>query len=318
MDCKDISELLISYLDGELTEEQKEIVELHLSACPRCRRELESLSATQHRLHQSFEMVANKAAPPHAWARLQQCLVAREQPKVTVFNVAKSKLGRGANMVRGGLVSRQPVWKSVLVGALVLTLIAGLALIVPSRIGQSQEVLAAEIAQNDPQVQELIPGETAVRITRIVKPREAGIFHVLFLILGESIWGEEGEGEVIMVDAMVNVRERKVIVLRAIRSKEAPITPLSVAEKEKAIEVAKADSRVQEILDSGAEIRRVMSLPFFRPLDSSLTVKAVGVVLIAPSLDSQVERVPKSRIQRWIVVVDLDEGKVVRITEIHP
>ena len=175
--------------------------------------------------------------------------------------------------------------------------------------------MAAEIAQNDPQVHEMLPEGTTVKITKVMKPREGDIFHALFLIPGESIWGGEDEGEVIMIDALVNVRERKVVGLRAIRSKETPITPLSMAEKEKAVEIAKADSRVQEILDSGAEIRRVIPLPFFQLSDSSLTAKVVGVVLTAPLSNSQVEVAPKPRVQKWVGVVSLDEGKVVELIE---
>ena len=309
MECKDIDEMLISYLDGELTNEEKEVVELHLSTCPRCRRELEMLSATQYRLRQSFAARASKAPSPRAWAGLQQRLVAEEQSKVAVFSVARAKLGK----IKGRLSSRQPMWKSALAGALVVALIAGLVLIVPSHFGQSQEVLAAEIARNDPQVHEMLPEGTTVKITKIMKPREGDIFHALFLIPGGSIWGGEDEGEVIMIDALVNVRERKVVGLRAIKSRETPITPLSVAERKKAVEIAKADSRVQEILDGGAEIRRVIPLPFFKPADSSLTVKVVGVILTAPLSNSQAEVAPKPRVQRWIVVVNLDEGKVVEL-----
>ena len=154
MDCKDIGELLISYLDGELSEEQRKIVELHLSACHSCRKELEDLSLCQNQLRQSFAAVASKAPSPQVWARLQQRLVAEGQPSVAVFNRAKSKLGRKVSAARGGLSSRPPAWKPALVGALVVALIAGLALTIPSHFGQSQEVLAAEIAQNDPQVRE--------------------------------------------------------------------------------------------------------------------------------------------------------------------
>ena len=318
MDCKDVGELLISYLDGELVKEEKETVELHLSACPLCRRELESLSATQNQLRQSFAVAASKAPSPRAWTRLQQRLAAEEQSRIAVFNLAKSKLRSEINVVKGGLVSRQPVWKSALAGALAVALIVGLVLIIPPFIGQPEEVLAAEIAQNDTQVQDLLPEGTVVRVTKIVNPRQGGIFHVLFLIPAESIWGSEDRGEAVTIDALVNVRERKVIGLRAIRSEETPITPLSVAEREKAIEIARADSRVQEILGDGTEICKVIPLPFSLPLDSSLTVKVAGVVLIAPSLDSQAKRAPGLRNQRWTVVIDLDEGKVVRLIEATP
>jgi len=305
MDCRDISELLIPYLDGELGEEEREAVELHLSGCLHCRKELEALSTTQSKLRQGFEAVASKTPSVQAWTRLQQRLAAEEQSRVTIFNRAKSKLSRGIDAVKGGLVFQQPVWKAALAGALVAALITGLALIVPPYLGQPQEVLAAEIAQNDPQVKDLLPEGTVIRVVKAVRPVEKGIFHVLFLIPGESIWEEDGN-KAVMINVLVDVRERKVAEVRALRIEAAHIAPLTEAEKEKAIEIAKADSRVQEILDSGAEIHTVIPLPFFQPSGSSLTVKVVGVVLIAPSSDSEVE------IERWMVHVDLIEEKVVK------
>jgi predicted anti-sigma-YlaC factor YlaD len=43
MDHEKIRELLSSYLDGELDEKEKHIVEKHLETCPQCRKELEEL-----------------------------------------------------------------------------------------------------------------------------------------------------------------------------------------------------------------------------------------------------------------------------------
>ena len=64
---------------------------------------------------------------------------------------------------------------------------------------------------------------------------------------------------------------------------------------------------MQEILSSGAEIRRVIPLPFFQPIDETLTINVVGVVLtIAPSE-------PQEKAKRWIAEVDLTEEKVIDI-----
>lgn len=309
MNCKDIGELLISYLDGELAQEEKEIVELHLSACPRCRQELESLAATQSELRQTLETVTDKTPSVQAWARLQQRLASEEQSRVNVFNLAKAKLRREVDIVKGRLISRQPVWKSALAGAVVVALIAGLALTIPPLLGQPQEVLAAEIAQNDPQIRELLPEGTVVRVMKIVKPGQGGIFHVLFLISGESVWGKGDEGEATTIDAVVDVRERKVVGLKAVKTEEVPITPLRVEDKKKAVGITMADYRVQEILNGGAKIQRVIPLPFFQPSDGALTVNAVGVVLIKVPPGSQ------ARAERWIVQVDLTEGKVINIVE---
>ncbi len=318
MDCKDVGELLIFYLDGELAREEKEIVELHLSTCPHCRRELESLSATQDQLRRGFAAAASKAVPTQAWAKLQQRLAVEAQSRIAIFNLAKLKLSRGANTLKKGLRSQQPVWKP-LAGVLAAVLIAGLILVIPPHLGQSQEVLAAEIAQNDPQVYELLPEGSVVKVTKIVRPGQQGTFHVLFLITGESIWAGQDESKAVLIDALVDVHEKKVIGLRAVRTEGTPITPLIVAEKKKAVDIIRANSEVQEILDNGAEIRQVIPLPFFQPADRSLTGKVVGVVLMTPSLDSQAKRASELGSRKWIVAIDLGEEKIVRITtEILP
>lgn len=66
---------------------------------------------------------------------------------------------------------------------------------------------------------------------------------------------------------------------------------------------------MQEIVNSGAEVRGVIPLPFFQPSGETLTINVVGVVLTATPSDSQAK--PK----RWMVEVDLVEGKVINIVE---
>lgn len=169
--------------------------------------------------------------------------------------------------------------------------------------------MAAEIAQNDPQVQELLPEGTVVRVAKIVRPREDNILHVLYLIPGESIWGEESGNKTVMIDTSVNVRERRVVSVRALQVEAANITPLTEEEKTRAIEIAEANPEVQEILNNGTEISRVIPLPFFQPSDETLTINVVGVVLIKAPSDSQ------AKAERWIVEVNLVEGKVINIIE---
>lgn len=123
----------------------------------------------------------------------------------------------------------------------------------------------------------------------------------------KSIWGEEDGNKAIMIDTLVNVREKKVVRVRALRIEAAHITPLTVVEKEKAIEIAKADPEVQELLASGAEIRRVIPPPFFQPSDETLTINVVGVVLVVTPSESQ------EKAKRWIAEVDLAEEKVINI-----
>ncbi|TET44512.1 MAG: hypothetical protein E3J66_00775 [Dehalococcoidia bacterium] len=309
VDCKDAGELLVSYLDGELSTGQKEAVELHLSTCHGCRKDLEALSATQNKMVHSFQVAASKAPSPQAWARLQQRLAGDQQPKLAIFGQAKSKAKARIHIIRQGFVSQQPAWKPALVALLVAALVAALALVISPYVAQSPEVLAAEIAQNDPQVQELLPEGTVIRVVKAIRPVERGIFNVLFLIPGESIWGEDHGDSAVLIDALVDVREKKVLAARALKVEAAHVTPLTRIEKDKAVEIASADPEVQDVLVTGAEIRRVIPLPFFQPSDDTLTITVAGVVLATAPIGSQ------ASVGRWIVEVDLVEERVINIVE---
>ena len=46
MDCKDLAEFLMNYLDGELTEVQRAEFEAHLEICPSCIDYIESYERT--------------------------------------------------------------------------------------------------------------------------------------------------------------------------------------------------------------------------------------------------------------------------------
>jgi hypothetical protein len=64
MNCNDIEELLTAYLERTTTpEEQAEVIN-HLNSCPRCRREIELLRATQESLGDTMKLAASQVEPP--------------------------------------------------------------------------------------------------------------------------------------------------------------------------------------------------------------------------------------------------------------
>ena len=107
MDCKRIRELLVAYLDGEATPEQHERVHDHLSKCPTCRRELETLTSTQQHLRQVLRMKAAETLPSaQVWTRIQERVT--RVPQTSFWE----KLGDWI---------RQPAWQAAVVVVLVLT-----------------------------------------------------------------------------------------------------------------------------------------------------------------------------------------------------
>jgi anti-sigma factor RsiW len=80
MTCERVKAWLLAYLDGEVTDRQRDEIEAHLAGCPTCTAALEELAALQTDL--STMMGAAKEAihlPPAAEARVTARLTARLQ-----------------------------------------------------------------------------------------------------------------------------------------------------------------------------------------------------------------------------------------------
>ena len=90
------------------------------------------------------------------------------QPRVTILGLAKSKIKGGIDIIMRGLVSRQPVWKTALASVLAIALVIGLTIALPSLSGQSSEALAAEIAEDSPQIRAAL-GDGEVQAVKIIK-----------------------------------------------------------------------------------------------------------------------------------------------------
>ena len=226
----------------------------------------------------------------------------QEQPKVGVFSQAKSRMEGGINMLKR-LISWRPVWKPALVGALVIALIAGLTLIIPPHAGQSPEVLAMEIAMNSPEVKAVF-GEGEIRIMD------------LFVV------GDNREAMVICgtatrppVAAKVDLKAKKVTDVVGVS-----VPKLSEAERKEAINIAKADPKVKELLDKRATISEVYPATLssitrlkFTSVSSSGTSEGYGLdatkmACVAIELGDE----------SWGVLVNFDSKKVDRILKPSP
>ena len=81
MKCREVNELLVAYLDNEVTPSERTLIQAHLAECDFCRKKLAALSATQGRVSQSLQMRAAQAAPsPQAWNRLHARLAGEARP----------------------------------------------------------------------------------------------------------------------------------------------------------------------------------------------------------------------------------------------
>jgi hypothetical protein len=72
MNCKQVQDRLIAYLDDELSTEEAARVQHHLAGCEACQQEMATLWKLQRRVSQSFQQQAAGVAPlPDAWTQLQ-------------------------------------------------------------------------------------------------------------------------------------------------------------------------------------------------------------------------------------------------------
>ncbi|MBA7505640.1 hypothetical protein ES706_04316 [subsurface metagenome] len=227
--------------------------------------------------------------------RLRMALLAagylKRQRRATILDLAKSKMKRGIDIMIRGLVSRQPVWKPVLASALAIALIIGLTVGLPSLNGQSSEALAAEIAENSPQVKAAL-GDEEVQVVKVIK-----------------VVDDKGtvicQGELGIITAEVDLKTKVV-------TEVVPMPELTEEEKEEAINIARADPKVQELLDKGASIGKVSPMFSFgaRVNEETGEIEEFEETLV------RVEITLGETI--WIAHVDLAEGRVVRLREVTP
>jgi len=225
--------------------------------------------------------------------RLRMALLAagylKRQREVTILELAKSKVKGGIAIMIRGLVSRQPVWKTAVVSILALALVVGLSLTIPSLSTKSAYTLAADIAQNSPQVQAALGG-VEVQVVNVIK-----------------VINDKGtvicRGEAGFVTADVDLKTEQVIEV-------IPMPEFTTADEQEAINIAKADPRVQELLDKGAMIGQVSRMYSFGVRTNMETGET-------EEFSEELVRVEIIlRETTWIAHIDLAEGRVVRLIEI--
>jgi len=199
-------------------------------------------------------------------------------------------------MIRG-LVSRQPVWKTAVVSMLTLALVVGLSLTIPSLSTKSAYAQAADIAQNSPQVQAAL-GEEEIEVVKVIK-----LVDDKGTVMCEGTMGR-------LITAEVDLESQEVTEVKvAIEIVDMP--ELSEADEQEAINIARADPGVKELLDQGASIGMVFPMYSFgmrTDMETGETEEFSGMLVrVAIELGEK----------RWLAHVDLVEGKVVRLIEIE-
>ncbi len=170
MKCHDIQQLLVAYLDGEITPQEKVNIEAHIGSCEVCENELNDIAAEQRAFREAVEVVcADMTLSGEAKAGIHSRLPIETQPRAGIVERGKSKMIGGLKMLRE-LISRQPKWRTATVGVILLVLIVALSMVIPSLNGKPNVVLAAEeIARTNEAFTYACTGEGKVTLLQVVE-----------------------------------------------------------------------------------------------------------------------------------------------------
>jgi len=146
MKCKKVNQLLVSYLDNEVSSEEREAIQAHLSACKGCREEMEALAETQRELRQGLSAVgAGASAPSHAWSAVKERTEAQKRSGMPVLEALRSRVRSGI-----GRLMPRPVWQKALASVLTVAIVAGLCLGIPA-FSKQQDSLGPGPSPGSPQ-----------------------------------------------------------------------------------------------------------------------------------------------------------------------
>ncbi len=172
MRCQEVSDMLVPYLDGEITPSERVLIQAHLAECDKCRDDLAVLSALQSRVGQFLQVRAAHAVPSsQAWSRLQASVVKEARPSPWRLTTWFSRLAPGAGRVtqafQGGLTMKKGL---ALASLALLTLALGTVAFVPPLqaealrlLGRSAPVAAPVAVQKTSDTP--FPGSTPVTST---------------------------------------------------------------------------------------------------------------------------------------------------------
>lgn len=284
MNCKDIQNKLLFYLDNELTLKEKQVIEFHLTGCAACRKELEALSKTQDLLSQGFEKLSSKTAPLWSWVELEQ--------RITRLNKEAASRTRSITTGVKSFISWQPSWKPVISGLLAVALITSSIVFIPRLMAPPPEVQASEIAADTPEIVALTAGEPSATETKV----SGTTGYVLSL-------STSGESNLAYVDLQRSSVTRLFII---------SVPPLTEDDKTLAASIAKTDPNAGKILENGGIISDLFPLPPRLRLD---VVNGQPVIWTEGVMVGAVLRVNNLM---WLARIDLGEGKVMDVSMVAP
>jgi len=321
MDCEHIKELLLGYIDNEISDNEHMLVDDHLSSCPACAMELEALAATESKLRQAYQEVTAGVSPSAgAWESIRQRVVEKEQAGDSIWSRVASKLKWAANW-------RHPLWRVGMAGAAAMSyLIVMFMTGTPATVSMwtAAEQNAIDIARGDPAIQALLDGQGIVYEVLPVTGDDDGEYYQVGIALVDEVdsgsdtnsrnlelehnsppWTYSDDAMAISgcydasaawSNALVDVVKGAVVDSQGYAAEESSYC-LSTEQVQDAAEIARADIRV----GAEATVVNVALLNDYDAEQNSLTDEMV--IWVRLNLGEEV----------YFAQVDLDERRVVKL-----
>jgi anti-sigma factor RsiW len=151
MNCEQAQNLLVAYLDGEITPSEKKLIQAHLSTCTVCQQEYKLLFTARNRVRSALQSRAVHANPKaDAWNRLEVRLTesAQTSPSVTKLSRLAPDVRQIFTQLFSGGVSMQK--RSIMatgISVMVLALVAVLIFNNVTSVSAQQIIERATAAQ---------------------------------------------------------------------------------------------------------------------------------------------------------------------------
>ena len=312
IDCENVRELLIDYLNDEISDDESMLVSDHLSGCTACAMEMEALAAAESKLRQTYSEVAAGVSPsPGVWEAIKHNTVAKERAGDSVW-------GRIATKLKWTYAWRRPVWRGAVAAAAALSVALVLLLNTgPVPLWSAAEQRAIDIAMSDPAIQALLAGDGVVYEVIPVSGEGGSVYYQVSIVTGLGEMGSDayqdsgvklsgGEldvsefyeycatySEASQVNLVVDVTAKSVV-----DYKQNDDECLSADEIQDAVDIAVSDPRMV-----GAQVVNVSLMNEYDAEQQSFTDEIVVWVRLSLSGDVYFAR------------VDLGQEKVVKLIE---
>jgi len=288
MNCKDVDKILIDFLSGEATQEEKDFALEHISSCQKCRDKLAALTDIEDKLRFVFKAsTVQYSVPTNALESIKR-KIAEEQTKATKQGLVESIQKLIEYFGKSSLFPKKLNWKTGLVSILVISLIVVLSVTIPMLFGANSEVLALDIALKDPQVLSAFGDREVSRVASdIIVDNNRAV--VIFNIDAE-----------LLIIADVDLKTEELVQLFTLE--------LTTEKKQEITEIARTDPRIQTLLEQGASIDSFY--PHYTFFESEI---------IGPDGETRIENSVEFTVQIRIILppeeytafINLDKGEVI-------